>query len=596
MLTDHSQQLLASAAIESLERIRLDRARAPQRLKPLLAYIEDNLFDSTLDVNQLKRSCGVRDNSVPIQFHSAVGRPPHGYIEDRRLETACRLLGDTNLKIWQISELLGYSSIQVFSRAFSRWSGQRPTQFRKKARLNQQQQNQGNNGSGPRVLSTSQEKHFFFGPEALRKALAGEMSHVEAAALVSRLLQLYPACRGQLDGRPGEFADGGDLHVAEDDDEGHSSVGGSALEVRLKGTEIDRLQAEEILKELLRTPRDQHLRLVGDLRLSTSTLFHLLCQRSLTVCESDPEYGMHLARVALSSIDTLARTLSDESVLAPLRGIGLAFLANAEVAAGQLSDAERHLMEAEAQMNRGPRNAAEEGDLLLFRAGLRREQQRFGDAHRLLNRARELYQTDQDSARLIRLLVAQSSLLRVESTASAAVPYLEEAVSLADGKDGASRLRLFNHLLSTHIDARNFTEAAELMPQVRQLALAYGDKFHRIRLRWIEGIVHRELGRFADAESALLEARSAFGDSSQAVDAALVLLDLAELYSRQGRFADLEGLGSSMVPLFGGLQDDREALVSLKDFQQAAEERSVTRVVLEKARQSLQRTQRQQAA
>ena len=120
MLTDHSQQLLASAAIESLERIRLDRARAPQRLKPLLAYIEDNLFDSTLDVNQLKRSCGVRDNSVPIQFHSAVGRPPHGYIEDRRLETACRLLADTNLKIWQISELLGYSSIQVFSRAFSR--------------------------------------------------------------------------------------------------------------------------------------------------------------------------------------------------------------------------------------------------------------------------------------------------------------------------------------------------------------------------------------------------------------------------------------------------------------------------------------------
>ena len=134
MLTDHSYQLLKTAAVESLERIQLDRAKAPQRLKPLLAYIEEHLFDPTLDVNHLKRACGVRDNSVPIQFHSAVGRPPHGYIEDRRLETACRLLADTHLKIWQISELLGYSSIQVFSRAFSRWSGQRPTLFRKKAR------------------------------------------------------------------------------------------------------------------------------------------------------------------------------------------------------------------------------------------------------------------------------------------------------------------------------------------------------------------------------------------------------------------------------------------------------------------------------
>ncbi len=134
MLAGHSHKLLEEAASESIDRIQLDRRKAPQRLKPLLAYIEEHLFNPTLDVNQLKRSCGVRDNSVPIQFHSAVGRPPHGYIEDRRLETACRLLADTNLKIWQISELLGYSSIQVFSRAFSRWSGQRPTLFRKKAR------------------------------------------------------------------------------------------------------------------------------------------------------------------------------------------------------------------------------------------------------------------------------------------------------------------------------------------------------------------------------------------------------------------------------------------------------------------------------
>ena len=80
MLTDHSFQLLRQAAVESLERIQLDRAKAPQRLKPLLAYIEEHLFDPTLDVNQLKRACGVRDNSVPIQFHSAVGRPPYARV------------------------------------------------------------------------------------------------------------------------------------------------------------------------------------------------------------------------------------------------------------------------------------------------------------------------------------------------------------------------------------------------------------------------------------------------------------------------------------------------------------------------------------
>lgn len=593
MLTDHSQQLLASAAIESLERIRLDRARAPQRLKPLLAYIEDNLFDATLDVNQLKRSCGVRDNSVPIQFHSAVGRPPHGYIEDRRLETACRLLADTNLKIWQISELLGYSSIQVFSRAFSRWSGQRPTQFRKKARLNQKGDH-GNNGVVRHPLSEKLDEHFFFGPEALRKALAGELSHVEANALIARLLKLYPSCRGLLEHR--SSGDGGDMMLSDDDDVGRSNVDESALEVHLKGTEIDRLQAEEILKELLRTHRDQHLRLVGDLRLSTPTLFHLLCDRSLAVSERDPDYGIHLAKLALSSIDTLARTIHDDSVLTPLRGLGAATVANAEISAGKLADAERRLLQAEGMLNQGPRNEAHEGDLLLVRAALRREQKRFSEAHRLLEQARDLYQVSAEADRMIRLLVAQASLLAVESSAAAAIPYLEEAAKLSQGQEGDRRLALLFSLLTAHVDAKNYTDAAEWLPQVRQLALAFGDSYHRIQLRWIEGVVLRELGRFTDAESALLEAHNSFDNGSRQVDAALVLLDLAELYSRQGRFADLEGLSSSIVPLFGGLQQDREALVSLRLFQQAAEERSVTRVVLENARQSLHKARRQRAA
>ena len=199
MLAGHSHKLLEEAARESFERIRLDRRKAPQRLKPLLAYIEKNLFNPTLDVNQLKRSCGVRDNSVPIQFHSAVGRPPHGYIEDRRLETACRLLADTNLKIWQISELLGYSSIQVFSRAFSRWSGERPTLFRKKARRDPAME-----GVGAAAGAGGNGKRFdrsLIATDSLRKALDGELPYEEAKTLMGRLEELYP--------KPSQRADGG---------------------------------------------------------------------------------------------------------------------------------------------------------------------------------------------------------------------------------------------------------------------------------------------------------------------------------------------------------------------------------------------------
>src|SRR5262245_34471395 len=111
VVTAHT--IFEAAAEETLPQWRQDRERSNKRIKPLLAYLEEHLFDPGLDVNQLKRACGIHDNSVPVQFHSALGLPPYAYIETRRMETACRLLRDHDLKVWQIANLLGYSSIQV---------------------------------------------------------------------------------------------------------------------------------------------------------------------------------------------------------------------------------------------------------------------------------------------------------------------------------------------------------------------------------------------------------------------------------------------------------------------------------------------------
>lgn len=131
MLYNQAQALLRRAAGAALERIAGDRARSPWKVRPLLDYLEANLFDPDLNVDQLKRACGVRDNSIAVAFHSAVGQPPGAYISERRLETAGKLLCETKLPVWQISDLVGYSSIQVFSRSFSRWAGKSPGAYRR---------------------------------------------------------------------------------------------------------------------------------------------------------------------------------------------------------------------------------------------------------------------------------------------------------------------------------------------------------------------------------------------------------------------------------------------------------------------------------
>lgn len=127
----------------------------------------------------VKENCGVRDNSIAIQFHTVLGEPPAAFITTRRLAVASRLLVETALPVWKISELLGYSSIQVFSRAFFRRKGIRPKDFRRQTRGDQSAE-----PARPRVPAES--------PELLGQALAGQLADREAAALIRRLLEIYP--------------------------------------------------------------------------------------------------------------------------------------------------------------------------------------------------------------------------------------------------------------------------------------------------------------------------------------------------------------------------------------------------------------------
>ena len=51
-----------------------------------------------------------------------------------RCEIACTLLAETDLTLSQIAEILNYSEISAFTRAFRRWSGQPPSVWRSRHR------------------------------------------------------------------------------------------------------------------------------------------------------------------------------------------------------------------------------------------------------------------------------------------------------------------------------------------------------------------------------------------------------------------------------------------------------------------------------
>ena len=592
MLAGHSHKLLAEAARESIERIQLDRRKAPQRLKPLLVYIEEHLFDPTLDVNQLKRSCGVRDNSVPIQFHSAVGRPPHGYIEDRRLETACRLLAESHLKIWQISELLGYSSIQVFSRAFSRWSGQRPTLFRKKARRGSSPER--DREERPRGTGHKRFDRSLIATESLRKALDGELPAEEAKTLIERLLTLYPACREASDGN-------GSPSVSDDSTQGGSArapeLGNEprpdAESAQLKGNARDQFLAETIWNRLAGQKPERQAEILGETTVTSAALFNLLIEKSREIGRSRPKQGIQTAELALASLEALVRRAGDEKLFVSLKAQGWTRLANARGLAGDLRNAELGFDEAERLLEAGGRQPAVEAEVLAYKASLRRDQRRFLEARELLERARTACPDDKSDLKA-KILLIQASVRFEEGNPTAAIPFLEEALPLAVKSDDAIlRLAIYHNLVATYSEAGWFQKAVKLLPVAKQLSQDYGTGYNKIRFNWLEGLVARGLGELEGAETALQGARDAFSEMGDGFNTALVSLDLADLYSRQNRTADLASLCRSMAPLDGMLQNHREALMALQIFQRAAEEQSVTSMVVEKARKILLRSQKQ---
>lgn len=122
------------AARPTLRRLRADLKRVSIVLKPALEVIESRIFDPELDVNTLWRESGLSKEKSAL-FAAELEATPGVYIVSRRLEIAAELLAGTELKVYEVGMLVGYSAgNDTFSRAFRRWSGMSPSDFRDAAR------------------------------------------------------------------------------------------------------------------------------------------------------------------------------------------------------------------------------------------------------------------------------------------------------------------------------------------------------------------------------------------------------------------------------------------------------------------------------
>jgi len=335
------------------------------------------------------------------------------------------------------------------------------------------------------------------------------------------------------------------------------------------------LPVERLLQELDNATRETQLaRAEEDERFAVPQLVQPLIERSHTIRYEDPESMLHWARLARgiasrSSVDGAG----SPARLADLRARAWGQYGNALRVNGRLREAEEAMATAYRYSAEGTGDPTLKALLREQMASLSMFTRRYDEAIAALTDAAEIYRQLGDTHAFARTLVHKSNALLQSGETGMAVDLLNQAIPLIDHEsDPHLLLAACHNLIRCYIDLDQPERALSLYSETRDLYKEFGDSLILLRANWQEGQLLRDLGHLRAAEEALLRARRGFLDRGLIYEVAVICLDLAALYIKLKEMDDLRETVAATVPIFRALRVDREALASLLQLQQVADQ------------------------
>jgi AraC-like DNA-binding protein len=110
--------------------------RLPLREEPLVHRVRTQIAEAlragTLSQVRVARQLAMSDRTLQRRLQED-GTSFATLVDEIRRDLACRYLAEPNLAIYEVALLLGYAEPSAFFRAFRRWTGQTPLEFRQQA-------------------------------------------------------------------------------------------------------------------------------------------------------------------------------------------------------------------------------------------------------------------------------------------------------------------------------------------------------------------------------------------------------------------------------------------------------------------------------
>jgi tetratricopeptide (TPR) repeat protein len=351
----------------------------------------------------------------------------------------------------------------------------------------------------------------------------------------------------------------------------------------------DRSRAPQLLAELMRHPPARQRVLVGNVRRFQSWgLAELILARSARAFFEDPAAAEELAELALAVAERLEPAAHSEPLLADLRARCWSHFGNARRLSADFPAAEAAFARAEACLAAGTEDPLERANLLRMRGSLRRYQERTAEAEELFCKAIAIYRRVGDHHQVGSTMVALANVYFEAGDSERAIALLSRATDLIEPeREPHLAVVTRTNLLIYLADSGRFMEARGLLARSRDLYARHCEPMIRLRYDWIHGKVAFGLGQLEQAEAAFQRARQGFTERDKHYEAALVSLELATLYARRGRTAEVKRLAAEMLPVFRSLDIRRETLAAFLVFREAAERERATLHLLARVREGM---------
>jgi tetratricopeptide (TPR) repeat protein len=322
-------------------------------------------------------------------------------------------------------------------------------------------------------------------------------------------------------------------------------------------------------------------------RIASWSLCEALLRLSHALRKDYPQEMVHFAEIAVQVASLVSWLPYRLEQLRDLEAQAWGELANAYRVADELPQAESAL--AQAYERRGVGTGE---PLLLARlddvaASLFASQRRFKEAYRSLEKARALLLRAGEHHGAGRTLISMGLFSGYEGHPDKGIELITAGLNEID-RDRDPDL-VYHSLHNIVLLTEKHEQARELLALLLPLAEVRAGRIDKIKLAALDGRLAVAVGDFEHAEHVFLKAKKAFEQAGLFYHAALAGLELAAVWFRLGKTAEVKGIVGELVTAFSGVQVEREAIAALLMLHKALARDRATFDLLRQASAALER-------